>query len=73
MPFKSSVLAEAYHSLEEKHHHISEQKKELQFSFVENPDDENIKEQIQVLNQEEIDNREDAKEIILKAGPKTRG
>ena len=66
---KSSVLAEAYHSLEEKHHHISEQKKELQFSFAENPDDENIKEQIQVLNQEEIDNREDAKEIILKADP----
>jgi len=67
---KSSVLAEAYHSLEEKHHHISEQKKELQFSFAENPDDENIKEQIQVLNQEEIDNREDAKEIILKADPR---
>ena len=67
---KSSVLAEAYHSLEEKHHHISEQKKELQFSFAENPDDENIREQIQVLNQEEIDNREDAKEIILKADPR---
>ena len=66
---KSSVLADEYQSLEEKHHHISEQKKELQFSFAENPNDENIKEQIKVLNQEEIDNREDAKEIILKADP----
>ncbi|MDN3643403.1 sodium:solute symporter [Lutimonas halocynthiae] len=66
---KSSVLAEEYHSLEEKHRHISEQKKELQFSFADNPDDQSIKEQIKVLNQEEIDNREAAKEIILKADP----
>jgi len=66
---KSSILADEYQSLEEKHHHISEQKKELQFSFAENPNDDNIKEQIKVLNQEEIDNREDAKEIILKADP----
>ena len=66
---KNSVLADEYQSLEEKHRHISEQKKDLQFSFAENPDDEKIKEQIKVLNQEEIDNREDAKEVILKADP----
>lgn len=66
---KSSVLADEYQSLEEKHRHISQQKKELQFSFAENPDDNKIKEQIKVLNQEEIDNREDAKDIILKADP----
>jgi len=66
---KSSVLAEEYQVLEEKHNDISEQKKALQFSFAENPSDQKIKEQIKVLNQEEIANREDAKEVILKADP----
>ncbi len=66
---KSSALAEEYLTLEEKHHDISEQKKELQFSFAENPADEKIKERIKALNEQEIENREEAKQIILKADP----
>ena len=66
---KSSVLAEDYKLLEEKHQDISEQKKVLQFSIAENPDDEKIKQQIRVLNESEFKNREEAKQVILQADP----
>ena len=66
---KSSVLAEDYKLLEEKHQDISEQKKALQFSIAENPDDEKIKEQIRALNESEFKNREEAKQVILQADP----
>ena len=66
---KSSVLAEDYKVLEAKHQDISEQKKALQFSIADNPDDSKIKEGIMTLNEREIANREDAKQIILKADP----
>ena len=66
---KSSVLAEDYKVLEAKHQDISEQKKALQFSIADNPDDSKIKEEIKTLNEREIANREDAKQIILKADP----
>lgn len=66
---KNSVLAEEYLALEAKHQEISEQKKALQFNIAENPTDDMVKEQIKTLNEREIENRKDAKEIILKADP----
>lgn len=66
---KSSVLAEDYKALEVKHQGISEQKKALQFSVADNPSDEKIKEQIRALNESEFENREEAKQVILKADP----
>jgi SSS family solute:Na+ symporter len=66
---KNSALAEEYLSLEEKHNSISEQKKELQFSFAESPENEEIKAEIMALNKQEIENREEAKEVILQADP----
>ena len=66
---KNSALAEEYLSLEEKHNSISEQKKELQFSFAESPENEEIKAEILALNKQEIENREEAKEVILQADP----
>ena len=66
---KNSALAEEYLSLEEKHNRISEQKKELQFSFAETPENEEIKAEIMALNEQEIENREEAKEVILQADP----
>lgn len=64
---KNSSMAETYASLEEKHNEISVQKKELQFSLVNTPDNEQIKEQIKDLNKQELENREAAKEVILQA------
>ena len=66
---KNSALAEEYLSLEEKHKSISEQKKELQFSFAESPENKEIKAEIMALNKQEIENREEAKEVILQADP----
>ncbi len=66
---KNSALAEEYLSLEEKHNSISEQKKELQFSFAESPENKEIKAEIMALNKQEIENREEAKEVILQADP----
>ncbi len=64
---KNSAYAEEYLSLEKKHEAISEQKKVLQFDLVENSTDNDIKEKIKALNLQEIENREEAKEMILKA------
>ncbi len=64
---KNSPLAESYASLEEKHKEISIKKKELQFSLVESPDNEQTKAAIKELNRQEIENREAAKEVILQA------
>jgi len=66
---KNSALAEEYLSLEEKHNSISQQKKELQFSFAESPENEDIKAEIMALNRQETENREEAKEVILQADP----
>ena len=64
---KNSAYAEEYLSLEKRHEAISEQKKVLQFDLVENSANKNIKEQIKALNQQEVENREEAKGVILKA------
>lgn len=66
---KQSTQASAYRSLEQKHEQISLQKKELQFEIAARPGDEKIRNQIKSLNGQEILNREQAKELILKADP----
>lgn len=66
---KNSTHATEYVSLEQKHHQISLEKKELQFEVADRPDDQNIKNKIKLLNNQEFQNREQAKELILKADP----
>lgn len=66
---KNSTQAAEYVSLEQKHHQISLEKKELQFEVADRPDDQNIKDKIKLLNNQEFQNREQAKELILKADP----
>lgn len=66
---KNSTQAAEYVSLEQKHHQISLEKKELQFEVADRPDDQNIKNKIKLLNNQEFQNREQAKELILKADP----
>jgi len=64
---KNSAFAEEYNNLEQKHRIIEEEKKLAQFQLVEEKNNESIREQIQVLNEAEVKNREEAKELILKA------
>ncbi len=64
---KNSAFAEEYKALEQKHHTIEEKKRVAQFQFVAHNSDEKIRETIKTLNREEVENREKAKEIILKA------
>ena len=66
---KNSTQAPAYVNLEQKHQEISLEKKELQFEVAARPDDQDIKNQIKSLNNQETQNREQAKELILKADP----
>ena len=63
----NSEYADEYRQLQNKHHDLVEQKKEIQLEFASNTENLVIKKQIQALNAEEINNRESAKEIILKA------
>jgi len=64
---KNSAYAEEYNDLEKKHLEIEAQKKTAQFKFVDNFNNENIREQIKELDEADRKNREKAKEIILKA------
>lgn len=64
---KNSAFAEEYKALEQKHHTIEEKKRVAQFQFVAHNSDEKIREAIKTLNKEEVENREKAKEVILKA------
>jgi len=64
---KNSEFANEYIALEKKHREIEEQKKTAQFEFVDNVNNENIREQILELDDADRKNRERAKEIILKA------
>jgi len=64
---KNSAFAEEYKALEKKHKGIENEKKLAQFQLVEQKNNESIKEKIQILNTAEVNNREEAKEIILKA------
>ena len=67
---KNSDQATIYDSLEEEHNRILEQKKVLQLKFGGEEVDDQTREQIAVLNKEEIENREKAKEIITLADDK---
>jgi len=62
-----SEYANEYKALELKHKEIEEEKKVAQFQYAESDKDETVFNMIQVLNKAEKDNREEAKEIILKA------
>lgn len=65
----NSTYAEEYTEMNEQHVAIVEQKKSLQLQFAENPEDTGIQDQIKMLQQQESDNREAAKELIIKADP----
>jgi len=65
----NSEFAQEYTELNEQHIDIVEQKKTLQMDFADNPENLEVKDQIQALQAIELENREAAKEIILKADP----
>ena len=65
----NSEFAEEYTALNENHKAVVEQKKALQLNFAAHPENLEIKEQIKALDTKEFENREMAKEIILKADP----
>ena len=65
----NSEFAQEYTELNGQHIDIVEQKKTLQMDFAENPENLEVKDQIQALQAMELENRETAKEIILKADP----
>lgn len=64
-----SEFAEEYTELNQQHNDLILQKKDLQISFAASPNDIKLKEQIQTLQEQEMQNREAAKELILKADP----
>jgi SSS family transporter len=65
----NSEFAQEYTELNQQHIDIVEQKKTLQMDFAENPENLEVKNQIQALQGMELENREAAKEVILKADP----
>lgn len=65
----NSEFAQEYSELNDRHVDIVEQKKILQLDFAERPDNMEVKDQIKALQTKETENREAAKEIILKADP----
>ena len=65
----NSEFAQEYTELNQQHIDIVEKKKTLQMNFAENPENLEVKDQIQNLQAMELENRETAKEIILKADP----
>ncbi len=64
---KNSAFAEEYKVLEQEHQLIEEKKKIAQFQLVDHATSNDIRKQIKLLNAAEAENREKAKEIILKA------
>lgn len=65
----NSEFAQEYSELNDRHVDIVEQKRILQLDFAERPDNKEVKDQIKALQTKETENREAAKEIILKADP----
>lgn len=63
----SSEYSEDYRQLQAKHDNLVTEKKEFQLNLASDPENLVYKEKIQALNAEEIQNREEAKDIILKA------
>ncbi len=63
----NSEFAKEYKTLMQKHQEVEEEKKNVQFQFVENDQSEALKNKIIVLNKADAKYREEAKEIILKA------
>ncbi|MFD1316863.1 sodium:solute symporter [Namhaeicola litoreus] len=67
---QNSEQAAAYNSLEQEHTRILEEKKVLQLKFANPEVDAQTRKQITVLNEQEIENREKAKELIILADDK---
>ncbi len=65
----NSEFAQEYTELNDRHIAIVEQKKILQIDFAEHPENLEVQDQIKALQAKELENREAAKEIILKADP----
>lgn len=65
----NSEFAQEYTELNDQHITIVEQKKILQIDFAEHPENLEVQDQIKALQAQESENREAAKEIILKADP----
>ncbi len=65
----NSSYSEDFVKLENDHKELELQKKEAQFFYAENPEDQHIVEKITYLNNKEIEQRTAAKELILKADP----
>lgn len=63
----NSEYAQQYEELNHEHVTIVEQKKALQMDFAEQPDNAKIQDKIKALQTIEMENRETAKELILKA------
>ncbi len=64
---KKSAYAEEYNNLEKKQEVIENEKKIAQFQYAEDDSNQQVLNRIQELNQEEVLNREKAKDLILKA------
>jgi Na+/proline symporter len=64
---KKSVYADEYINLEKRQVAIENEKKIAQFQYAENNSDQQALKQIQELNQLDILNREEARDLILKA------
>ncbi len=65
----NSEFAQEYTELNDRHIAIVEQKKILQIDFAEHPENLEVQDQIKALQAKELENREAAKELILKADP----
>ena len=64
-----SPYADEYRELEERHRKIEQEKKQVQLHYADHLDNTTDRERIAELNQLERDNRDKAKEVILKANP----
>jgi SSS family solute:Na+ symporter len=64
-----SEFAQEYAQLNDRHVALVQQKKILQMDFAAKPENKEIQDQIRALQAQELNNREAAKEIILKADP----
>ncbi len=65
----NSEFAQEYTELNDQHIATLEQKKILQIDFAEHPENLEVQDQIKALQAKELENREAAKELILKADP----
>ena len=66
---ENSELASDYQKIQEEHERIEAEKRTLQLSFADDPENSFLKTQIVDLNRAEVENRTKAREIITQANP----